>query len=266
MKRVIASIAAATAAALVTAAPVQAQSQAAPADPVKALKSQFIAGKGVRFTDRITMIEDGKGAPYLGRTGAFQFGKAGIVASDITSTDAPSADERADPPVPARTIRIGTTSYSRGGTYSDKMPKGKSWYKDPDGMTGDVDGWFSQLVNVAEPATLASLLKGAKRTGATYTGSTTFGKLAKVSPWFRASLPIRSSNSAVVTFKLTVNRSGLPQRLITSFPITGIFDSSGWEGKAISAETRFTGWGTRVSIKAPPASKVTTKLEDREGL
>ncbi|WP_156056558.1 hypothetical protein [Streptosporangium roseum] len=35
-----------------------------------------------------------------------------------------------------------------------------------------------------------------------------------------------------------------------SFPIMGIFDSSGWEGKAISAETRFTGWGTRVSIGA----------------
>ncbi|MGW0589093.1 hypothetical protein [Streptosporangium sp. NPDC002607] len=30
--------------------------------------------------------------------------------------------------------------------------------------------------------------------------------------------------------------------------------------------TRFTGWGSRVSIKAPPANKVTTKLEDKDGL
>ncbi|MFF5207224.1 hypothetical protein [Streptosporangium sp. NPDC000396] len=107
-----------------------------------------------------------------------------------------------------------------------------------------------------------TLLKGAKRFGGNYSGTTTFGKLAKVSPWFRASLPLRSSDKTVVTYKLTVNSGGLPQRLTTSYPATGIFDSSGWEGKTISIETRFTGWGAKVSIKAPPAGKVTTKLED----
>ncbi|MGJ6966774.1 hypothetical protein ACSDR0_33155 [Streptosporangium sp. G11] len=264
MKRMIVSISAATAVALVTGAP--AQAQVAPADPVKALKSQFVAGKGVKFTDRTTMIEDGEGKPYLRRTGSFQFGRGGIVASDISSKDAGPADDPLDPPASARTIRIGTTSYSQGGTYRDKMPRGKSWYKDPDGMTGDVDGWFSQLVNVAEPATLTSLLKGAKKTPTSYSGTTTFGRLAKVSPWFRATLPLRSSDKTVVTFKLTVDRNRLPQRLTTSFPVTGIFDSAGWEGKTISVETRFTGWGARVSIKAPPANKVTTKLEDRDGL
>jgi hypothetical protein len=59
-----------------------------------------------------------------------------------------------------------------------------------------------------------------------------------------------------------VNRGGLPQRLTTSHTATGIFDSPGWEGKTITVDTRFTSWGTKVSIKAPPASKVTTKLED----
>lgn|GEM_PF-6881477 len=46
--------------------------------------------------------------------------------------------------------------------------------------------------------------------------------------------------------------------------MAGIFGVG--EGKTLSAETRLTGWGSRVSIKAPPASKVTTKLEDRDGL
>ncbi|MEU0478342.1 hypothetical protein ABZ260_04040 [Streptosporangium sp. NPDC006013] len=69
-----------------------------------------------------------------------------------------------------------------------------------------------------------------------------------------------------MTFKLTVDRNRLPQRLTTSFPATGIYDSTGWEGNTISVETRFTGWGGRVSIKASPANKVTTKLEDRDGV
>ncbi|WP_329083662.1 hypothetical protein [Streptosporangium sp. NBC_01469] len=262
MKRMIASISAATAVALMTGAP----AQAAPADPVKALKSQFVPGKGVKFADLTTMIEDGEGKPYLRRTGSFQFGRGGIVASDISSKSSGAADEGSTLSVSGRTIRVGTTSYSQGGTYRDQMPRGKSWYKDPDGMTGGVDGWFSQLVNVAEPATLASLLKGAKKTRTTYSGTTTFGRLAKVSPWFRATLPLRSSDKTVVTFKLTVDRNRLPQRLTTSFPVTGIFDSTGWEGKTISVETRFTGWGAKVSIKAPPANKVTTKLEDRDGV
>ncbi|MEU8205892.1 hypothetical protein [Streptosporangium sp. NPDC049046] len=260
----IASISAVTAVALVTGAPAQAHAQAAPADPVKALKSQFVPGKGVRFTDRTTMIEEGKGQPYLRRTGSFQFGRGGIVASDISSKGPGPADEVFTSSVSGRTIRIGTTSYSQGGTYRDKMPSGKSWYKGSDGMTGGVGGWFSQLVNVAEPATLASLLKGAKKSRTTYSGTTTFGKLAKVSPWFRATLPLRSSDKTVVTFKLTLDRNHLPQRLTTSFPPTGIYDSTGWEGNTISVETRFTGWGGKVSIKAPPVNKVTTKLEGRD--
>ncbi|WP_030918294.1 hypothetical protein [Streptosporangium amethystogenes] len=268
MKRVIASVAVATATLLVAAAP--AQAAPAPADPVKALKSQLVAGKGVKFTELSTQKKEGKTRPYLKRTGSFQFGRAGIVASDISSKGAMPVDPRIGQYngmfVPGRTIRIGTTSYSQGGTYRDEMPSGKSWYKSPDGMTGDVAGWFSQLVNVAEPATLATLLKGAKQTRNTYTGTTTFGRLAKVSPWFRATLPIRSSDKTVVTFKLIVDRNRLPQQLTTSFPVAGIFDSASAEEETISAETRYTGWGSRVSIKAPPANKVTTKLEDKDGL
>ncbi|MGV9596417.1 hypothetical protein ACWDR1_07115 [Streptosporangium sandarakinum] len=272
MKRVVTGVLVTAVAALGTAAPARAAAHALAAqnDPVKALKSQFAPGKGVKFTDLTTMIEDGKGEPYLKRSGSFQFGRAGIVASDISSDRAvPLEDPTANPNGvfgPARTIRVGAISYARGGSYSDKMPSGKSWYKDKSGMTGDVSGWFSQLVNVAEPQTLATLLKGAKKSGRGYSGTTTFGRLAKVSPWFRATLPLRSSDKTVVTFKLTLGRHDLPQRLTTSFSAGGIFDTPYWESRTISVETRYTGWGSRVSIKAPPASKVTTKLEDHDGI
>ncbi|AWS47071.1 hypothetical protein [Streptosporangium sp. 'caverna'] len=266
MKRVIAGISTAVAITLATAVPAQAAAPA-PADPIKALKSQFVVGKGMKFTDLSVVIWDDESEPYLQRTGSFQFGKTGIIASDISSKSAKkSSDPRAADPTgifaPSRTIRIGTTSYLSGGSYRESMPEGKSWYKDQKGMTGGSSGWFGQLVNIAEPATLASLLKGAKRAGVSYSGTTTFGRLAKVSPWFRATLPLRSSDKTVVTFKLTVNRGGLPQRLTTSHAVTGIFDGPGWEGKTITVDTRFTGWGTKVSIKAPPASKVTAKLKD----
>ncbi|MCT9932506.1 hypothetical protein N5079_20095 [Planotetraspora sp. A-T 1434] len=262
MKRVIAGIAgisAVTAVALVTATP----AHAAPADPVKALKSQFIPGKGVKFTDRTVLIVDGKSTHFLRRTGSFQFGKAGIAASDISAKYA--ATDSTGTFAPERTIRIGTTTYTQGGIYRQKLPEGKSWYKDQGGMTGGASGWLSQLVNVAEPATLKTLLSSAKQAHGSYSGTTTFARLAKVSPWFRATLPIRSSDKTVVTFKLTLGRNGLPQRLTTSYPATGLFDSDAWEGKTVSVETRFTGWGSKVSIKAPPASKVTTKLQSDDG-
>ncbi|MEV0350378.1 hypothetical protein AB0H88_31745 [Nonomuraea sp. NPDC050680] len=43
---------------------------------------------------------------------------------------------------------------------------------------------------------------------------------------------------------------------------TDFLDISWWEDKAVTTETRYTGWGTKVSIKSPPASKITTKLND----
>ncbi|MEV0974605.1 hypothetical protein [Microtetraspora glauca] len=262
MKRVIVGISAASAAAFVTAAP----AQAAPADPIKALKGQFVAGKGVKFTDRTTLTGDGTNVLILRRTGSFQFGRSGIVASDISAKAGATSDEPAATAIarltPERTIRIGTTSYTSGGVLAEKLPKGKVWYKDPQGMAAGGSGWFGQIVNVAEPATLQTLLRSAKKSHTTYSGTITFGKLAKISPWFRASLRIWSKDTAVAKYSITMNRDGLPQRLTTSYPATGLFDSNGWEGKTISVETRFTDWGGKVSIKAPPASKVTAKLDD----
>lgn len=37
---------------------------------------------------------------------------------------------------------------------------------------------------------------------------------------------MRSNDKTMVTFKFTVNRNHLPQRLTTSFPATGIYDST----------------------------------------
>ncbi|WP_329089161.1 MULTISPECIES: hypothetical protein [unclassified Streptosporangium] len=258
MKRVIACIAVATVTTSVAVSPVQ----AAAADPVTVLKSRFAVGKGVKFTDVTTLLDFTGNTSFLRRTGSFQFGRAGIVASD---TSAKRTADGAEIPLgvswivdkPERTIRIGTTSYYSGGVWAP--PKGKTWIKHPHGMNAGFSGWYSQLVNVAEPATLKALITKGKRTGRTYSGAISFGALEKISPWMRnVSLTRLSgeSKTAVLRFRLTLGSDQLPQRLVTVYPGSTHVSAAVGEDRQLSVETRYTGWGSRVTVKAPPASKV----------
>lgn len=258
MKRVIMLAAIAV---LVPAAPAHAEAEA-PKDPVKALKSQFAPGKGVKFTDRTTFVKDGESSEFLKRTGAFQFGKGGVTAWRMDATFAPNAAELAQRAADAfqndRTIRIGKTSYLSGPDYREDLPEGKSWQRTAKGEAG-TSSWFSQPVNVTEPATLKVLLAKGKASGNTYSGTTTFAELAKVSPWFRSGFVMWHGSKTKVTWKLTVNAKGLAQNLTTSFPAEGLIPT--WEGITLKIDTRLTGWGTKVSIKAPPAAQVSTKQD-----
>ncbi|GAA3420179.1 hypothetical protein [Streptosporangium vulgare] len=261
MKRAIACVAVAAAAGATTFVAVT-PAQAAPADPVAALKSRFAAGKGVKFTDVTTLLAFEGNTSFLKRTGSFQFGKAGIVASD---TSARRTVAEADMPInmiwrltkPERTIRIGTTSYYSGGPWAPS--KGKTWIKHPNGMNAGFTGWYGQLVNVAEPATLKALIAKGKRTGLTYSGAISFGALEKISPWMRnVSLSRLSGNdkTAVLRFTLTLGADRLPRRLVTVYPGSTHVSAAVGEDRRLSVETRYTGWGSRVTVKAPPAGKV----------
>ncbi|WP_133061495.1 hypothetical protein [Streptosporangium minutum] len=258
MKRVIAGIAATTVTVSVATAPVQAAS----ADPVTALKSQFVAGEGVKFTDVATLVEFTGNTSFLKRTGSFQFGKTGIVASDVNAkrtSDDPEMPSSFPGMLarPERTIRIGTTSYYSGGAWAPS--KGKTWIKHPHGMNAGFSGWYGQLVNIAEPATLKALITKGKRTGRTYAGTISFGALEKVSPWLRdAGLTGLSSGdkAAVLRFRLTLGSDQLPQRLVTVYPGSTHISAAVAEDRRVSIETHYTGWGSRVSVKAPAASEV----------
>jgi hypothetical protein len=48
----------------------------------------------------------------------------------------------------------------------------------------------------------------------------------------------------------------------SSYAATGVFDTNQHEGKTIVIDSRFTGWGAKVSIKAPDPGKVTTDIGD----
>jgi hypothetical protein len=188
--------------------------------------------------------------------------RSGIVASDVSAKL--TTGEISEIPSslswslnrPERTIRIGTTSYYSGGPWAP--PKGKTWIKHPHGMNAGFSGWYGQLVNVAEPATLKTLITKGKRTGRTYSGTISFSALGKISPWMRSTnLTGVSTNdkTAVLRFRLTLGPDQLPQRLVTVYPGTHI-SAAVAEDRQVSVETRYTGWGSRVTVKAPPASKV----------
>ncbi|GGT23991.1 hypothetical protein ACFFV7_37720 [Nonomuraea spiralis] len=277
MKRTLTGLALATTAALVAATPALLATPAqaaAPKNPVTAVKKQLVPGKGLKFSERIILTAGDREDVFVRRTGTLQFGKSGIAASDITGKFAitlsdlggdEAPEELKALAKPERTIRIGTTSYLSGGLWSSLLPEGETWFKAPHGPTGGLTGTFGQPVNVAEQGTLKTLLKTAKPVSGGYAGTITVGALRKVSPWYRASsidtdLPAKALKS-VITWKLTVNAAGLPVRLVSTFPQTAI-TGSGSKKDGLRVDTRFTGWGDAVSIKAPTAEDVSSEFEN----
>ncbi|MEU4232435.1 hypothetical protein AB0F17_49755 [Nonomuraea sp. NPDC026600] len=257
MKLMITALTAAVAV-LISSAP----AQAAAKNPVAALKAQLVAGHGVRFTDTSAFVGSINKDPLVVRTGKIRFGKKGLTGWDITGKfSSPLYDGHNT--TPERTIAIGDVAWVTGGDLSEDLPKGKTWLKTYSKMNlTTMSSWFGQVVSPAEPATLAALVKNGKLSGSTYRGQITFSQLFKISPWFSSSIPMRSDTEATVTYTLKVDGKGLPSRLTTTWQATDFLDISWWEGKAVTTDTRYTGWGTKVSIKSPPANQVTTELKD----
>jgi hypothetical protein len=228
-----------------------APAQAAPKDPVKAVKAQLVAGHGVRFSETIKKVKDGTSSVVVRRSGTLGFGKGKVVASDVTGTFASGKGDK-----PERTITIGRTSWTSGGLYRSGLPKGKTWYKQSSALAGGaVTALVTQVVDPAEPSTLAALVKKGKRGKSGYSGTITFKELGKVSRSFRADKPTFAAPDADIRYDLTLDGKGLPSRLSTS-----------WEAAMLGAdrtykvETRYKGWGAKVSIKPPPAAKTAAKL------
>ncbi|PZG06400.1 hypothetical protein [Nonomuraea aridisoli] len=244
MKRTIITLAA-CGSLLATATP----AEAAPKDPARALKAQLKSGHGVRFTETTTIATPSGGdrTKIQDRKGTLQFSAKGIAASDITTTRVGAPRERV--------VTVGRTSYVSGGILSEQLPPGASWNK-TGYMPGGAGGFHGQVINPAEPKTLAMLVKKGKPSRSTITGKITFKDLAKVSTWFDASVPLRMHNDTTVSYTLTLTSAGLVSRVKSSYAATGVIDANGRDGKVITIDSRFTGWGAKVSIKAPDPGSV----------
>ncbi|NRQ37938.1 hypothetical protein HII36_39830 [Nonomuraea sp. NN258] len=244
MKRILTGLALAAAATLVATPP----AQAAPVDPVKALKKQFVAGHGVRISETSVIKADGKNAGTMKTTGTFAFGKKGVAASDLRNR---TTDDAAAGLTPSRVITIGGHSYAQGGVFSEDLPEGKKWVRYPGEATGTT---FNQMLDVLNPKMLKVFVAKAKSfKGGTYRGAITFSELSKLNGTKMGG----SLGKIKFNYRITVNSKGLVNRLVSDwtmdFGILGKFTSI--------TDTRYTGWGSKVTVKAPPADQVITPEE-----
>lgn len=123
------------------AAPAQAhtstQAQAPAADPVSALRKQFVSGHGVRFVSTGKLSLAGVTAIKYTSNGGYAFGRSGVVASDSTQKSKYSEllkdedEDLKDAEKPLRMIVIGSTAYFSGGVYTSLLPEGKTWLRLP---------------------------------------------------------------------------------------------------------------------------------------
>ncbi|WP_433512607.1 hypothetical protein ACQP2T_54320 [Nonomuraea sp. CA-143628] len=271
MKRIITGLALASAATLLAAGP----AQAAPAakDPVAAVKKQFVAGKGVKFSERTTAIQGRMRGIITRRTGTYQFSKTGVAASDITgafNVKALGPDAGEDKTLkamgrPERTITIGKTSYLSGGLWADMLPEGKTWTRMRNIPFSGLSGVYGQPLNLTESATLKTLFKSAQPAKGGWAGKITVGDLRRISPSFRGNLllgaPSKKTSKVALSWKLTVDAKGLPARLVTLMPLAAL-SSNADDKSSLSIETLYSGWGSSVKITAPPADQVTDEFKD----
>ena len=252
MKRIIAGLALASAAALVTATP----AQAAPADPVKALKKQFAAGKGVRISESaVNKVTGSKAGAPVTTKGVLGFGKSGVVSADLRTGGKGAGLLSSLPP---HTITVGKYTYAQGGLFSEQLPDGKKWVRYP---SSGAPRTGNQPLDIFRPNVLKELVTSAKSfKGGSYRGAITFGRLAKL---YGEKLD-KKYGKVAIKYVLDVNSKGLVSRLRTEYSL-----DFGLLGKTTSTvSTRYTGWGGKVTVKAPPTDQVIdyTELGEDSGV
>jgi hypothetical protein len=242
-----------------------AAAQAAPAGPADALKGQFKTGRGVQITQTMRMSTDGKPLLKTEGKGKLQFGPTGPVAYDLTTRviadpavkkelekQGAEGTDLSDAFRPYRMIGVKNRLYASGGVYEKQLPEGKSWVGFEGGPV------YAQAPDVLEPAVLTALVKAPSgkhsRDGLRHQGTLSYAELYKISPSFRGSLgtkPTGELGRTKLSWRLWLDGKGLPQRVAVSETL-----SIGESSLTTTAETRYTGWGSKVTVTVPPADQV----------
>ncbi|WP_283138810.1 hypothetical protein [Rhizohabitans arisaemae] len=235
-------------------APKPAASVTATPAPVAALDAQFAKSAGVRFSETVTSgfaTKRGlKSQAVYKASGVVGLTKTGVSASDSTlAFDIPGSGKTT-----FRTILVDGTAYLRGSLFAELLPTNVEWVSTPvEGLS--VNLWSNSAVDLLAPGTLKSLLAKAKfdKKTSSYSGTIPLGKA--LSP--QANLPLTKSvlSTTKIDWKLWVGKDHLPKRLKTS--MTLIVDKK--LGNLVNtSDIHFRGWGTPVSITAPPAHLVSS--------
>ncbi|WP_214408882.1 hypothetical protein [Sphaerisporangium fuscum] len=270
MRRVIASLAGVATAALVApvlAAPANAQAQTAarvkPADPVAALQRQFVPNRGVQVTHHLKLTA-GKDFMSMSVTGKLAFGRSEVTASDLRLKLAAKGDARIldeeGPTGPVRVITIGRVQYVSGQGFEKYLPVGKTWVRSQVTGGNGQKALLSPWADITDPALYRRLLASTKvkKPGGTldgtattlYAGAISIDRLLGTPPLQGVPSSARPKEPKL-HWKLWLGRDLLPRRL--SISETEKLNSG---SMVLSGDSKFSGWGAKVVIAAPPADEV----------
>ncbi|WP_157518812.1 hypothetical protein [Herbidospora mongoliensis] len=259
VKRAIAGAMLIFGALLVPAGPAQAK-----VDPIKALKAQFVVGRGVKLKTVLQVRAKGGKGTVTQEMGVIQFGPKGAVASDLNEktrydkgffneSTKDERDAKKSLEGPGRVISLPKVTYVQGPRAGEGLPEGKYWVRKrpmPPAPSGII-------ISVFEPNTVKTLIaQAAPVRGGVVKGSTTSAKMAALSPVFRKQFgPSGKSESgqiSKITYVFSLDIAGLVTRLSVKMrmPVSGgtIVD--------YTSETRLYNWGAKVAVSPPPADAV----------
>jgi hypothetical protein len=243
-----------------------ATAQGGPPEPVDALKRQFRKEHGVRTSETARVFFGAKSKSAFRISGTVQFGPSGAVAVELTWRDVPdpgtgTGGEQSEKPAPYRVIRVGKDVYYDVAQYPGPVPDGKKWIRRnrAAGMTRYLAPTASlQPVDVYDPSVLRAVLKRSRSApvsgGRLYRGTMSHKEMGGVTKGHYvdpfSGLSAKKSKGKI-SWRLWTGRDGLVTRLVTT-------DTLGEAKTSVFArtDTRYTGWGCRVVITAPPADEV----------
>jgi hypothetical protein len=222
-------------------------------DPVTALKQQFRPHRGVKVSETVHSFLSGLEGTAR-RTGELQFGPTGLIARDTNRHTTIKLDAK-NPPSPGlkrRSIAIAGLLY----TFDDSLPKGKKWIRQKEEPQDLGAAFGDDTFNVFEPTTLKALLRGSagKPSGGfvRYRGSLTYAELHGISKAFRVMVSPRPTGEfgrTKIDWQLWIDRRGLVNRVTTNIKYID-------RDYTVTSDTRYTAWGSRVTIEKPPAGQI----------
>lgn len=230
-------------------APAPAAARTAAPDPVRALKKQLKAERGVKLTE---VSKPGTSTSRIRAKSGVQLSPSGPVAAYSVM------EPVGEPGEPVETLTFRRSAYLGGEAVAQLLPEGKSWVgaEAAKGVTTDPTSLASrQPINVFDPAVLKATLKGERARpvsgGYLYQGVVTYQELYEASRSFYADKVRGERSKRKISYRLWIGREGLIQRLRTQ-------EDLGWgeEKYLATADTRYSDWGHRLVISPPAEDEV----------
>ncbi|RBQ15443.1 hypothetical protein DP939_35735 [Spongiactinospora rosea] len=238
----------------ITAADGSGSLEAAPADPVDALKRQFAAGRGVMVTTKLTVTKKGE-TIELGSSGAADFGPRGITATDLTAA-MPAGVFSAFTGASPRAVTVQGHRYIK----DDTAQVSKGWQENGDAAVRPcLDATWTLL---ADPAMLAAVLAtttSRSRAGVydgtptvLHEGVITLGALHRARPQpcddLDPTAPRGATAEAKVSWRMWIGEDRLVRRAWAAW------DGVSEKGRLLYtnvSDAWLTAWGARPDIEVP---------------